>query len=280
VEAEQKTGFFYLTRWYRLRDGEEFPDALGAPGCETGYCHFLVLAADNRTFSITLCLSELDPLRHSPRDAEVFDRIAAVVPLTAPWIARGEGTSDPKPFANVHDRKRHLVDKKGPVVTGYVLVGDSALCTNPNLGRGASLGMVHAQHLASTITDATANPLAYAIDFHQWTVEHLGVWFELQASVDSHYLRRLSAFFAAEAEASLPPASYPARAMCALAISAATDPRIAALFIKVSTVMITLDEALAEPGVAEAIQPNLANAGSFFPPQSFPRAEFERLAAL
>jgi len=277
LESVQKTGFFYLTRWYRLRDGEQPPEMVGTPGCETGYSHFIVMLADNRTFSITMCLSDADPLRHAPRDATVFDRIVAALPLTAPWIERGIGTSGPEPFANVHDRKRSLVDGEGPIVGGYVLVGDSALCTNPNLGRGVSLALAHAQHLASTVTAVREDPSAYVAAFQKWTDENLGIWFDLQVLIDAHYLRRLAAFFAQEPEDALPAAPYPARAMCALGIAAMQDPRLAILFRKVTSVLMTLDEALGEPGVEEAIKPYLANPGSFFPPQEFPRSRFEQL---
>jgi len=277
LEYEQKTGFFYLTRWYRLRDGEQPSEAVGTPGCETGYSHFIVMPADNRTFSITMCLSDADPLRHAARDAEVFDRIVAALPLTAPWIARGIAITSPEPFANVHDRKRSLVDGEGPVVGGYVLVGDSALCTNPNLGRGVSLALAHAQHLASTVTSVREDPSAYVVAFQQWTDENLGIWFDLQVMIDAHYLRRLAAFFAQEPEDSLPVAPYPARAMCALGIASLQDPRLAIVFRKVTSVLMTLEEALGEPGVEDAIKPYLANPGSFFPPQTFPRSQFEQL---
>src|SRR6185436_12603882 len=57
-------------------------------------------------------------------------------------------------IAGIEDRhRRHVVDGE-PVVTGLVAVGDAWACTNPSLGRGASLGLLHALTLRDAVREA------------------------------------------------------------------------------------------------------------------------------
>ena len=47
-------------------------------------------------------------------------------------------------MAKIEDRVRSLVVDGRPVATGVLTVGDSWACTNPSVGRGVSIGMLHA----------------------------------------------------------------------------------------------------------------------------------------
>ena len=40
-----------------------------------------------------------------------------------------------------------------PVATGLVAVGDSWACTNPSIGRGASIGLLHAVALRDVLRE-------------------------------------------------------------------------------------------------------------------------------
>ena len=58
------TGIVYLSRFYALRDGCEFPPRTGLIGGDLGYLKYGVFLGDNRTFSITLATpSDDDELR-------------------------------------------------------------------------------------------------------------------------------------------------------------------------------------------------------------------------
>ena len=63
-------------------------------------------------------------------------------------------------MARMENRYRRLADTDGPIVGGLVLLGDSALHTNPTAGRGASLALAQAQHLATTL-DKAGDPVSY-----------------------------------------------------------------------------------------------------------------------
>src|SRR5579859_1513583 len=251
-EQHQEVGFSYLTRWYRLKDGASAPEQPGPPGTQAPYGLFMAAPADRRTFCIMIGLSHEDPLRKILFDPTIFDRVAAAEPFCAPWLKAGVGTTTPQPFANVHNGRRALLDDAGPIVTGFVLVGDSATHTNPTLGRGTSLALAHAQHLARTAHEAPADPHGYAAQFAAWTERHLGVWYESQSAIDAAASVRLRATFTWEP---VPRAAYAARAIEALGVAAASDPRIAGLLQRLIGVLMTLDEVLAQPGVADQIQP-------------------------
>lgn len=273
-EQHQEVGSSYLTRWYRLKDGAPAPEQFGPPGTQAPYGLFMAVPADRRTFCIMIGLSHEDPLRKSMLDPAIFDRVAAEERLCAPWLRAGVGMTPPQPFANVHNGRRALVDDEGPIVTGFVLVGDSATHTNPTLGRGTSLALAHAQELARTAHQAGTDPYGYAARFAAWTERNLGVWYESQSAIDAAASVRLRATFTGEP---VPRAAHPARAIEALGAASASDPRIAGLLQRLIGLLMTLDEVLAQPGVAEQIEPWLENEGRQFPPSALTRRRFEQL---
>ena len=271
-EEHQQVGFSYLTRWYRLKDEASAPEQFGPPGTQAPYGLFMAVPADRRTFCIMIGLSHEDPLGKRLFDPTTFDRVAGEEPLCAPWLKAGAGTTAPQPFANVHNGRRSLVDDEGPIVTGFVLVGDSATHTNPTLGRGTSLALAHAQQLARTADQAGADPAGYAARFAAWTERNLGVWYESQSAIDAAASVRLRATFTGEP---VPRPAQAARAIEALGVAATTDQRIASLLQQLIGLLMTLDEVLAQPGVAEQLEPLLENEGRQFPPSGLTRQRFE-----
>ena len=267
-------GFSYLTRWYRLKDDATAPEQLGPPGVQAPYGLFMAMPGDCRTFCIMNGLAIEDPLRKTMFDPAVFDRVNAEVPLCAPWLKAGTGIRDPQPFANVHNGRRLLVDDEGPIVTGFLLVGDSATHTNPTLGRGTSLALAHAQQVARTAHEAQADPYRYAAAFADWTERNLGIWYESQSAIDSAASVRLRATFTGEP---VPRPAYSARVIEALGAASVSDQRIAGLLQRLIGVLMPLSEVLAEPGVAEQIEPLLENEGRQFPPCELTRQRFEEL---
>ena len=79
------------------------------------------------------------------RRVDVFDRVVRSYPLAAHWVD-GEPLTDVDVFARIEDRHRQYWVDDQPVVTGLVAVGDAWACTNPSLGRGATIGL--RQHVA------------------------------------------------------------------------------------------------------------------------------------
>ena len=56
-------------------------------------------------------------------------------------------------LAGIEDRFQRLVVDGTPVATGVVSVGDAWACTNPSLGRGASIGLLHARALTDLLRE-------------------------------------------------------------------------------------------------------------------------------
>ena len=278
-EKLQECGFFYLTRWYHLHDGETFPDALPPVVANLEYLNAMVFAGDSGFYSFTTIMSVRDPLRHAIRDPRAFDRVLGEIPLLEPWLARGTPVSEAEPLTRIDNRYRKLVDADGPVVTGFALLGDSSVHTNPTNGRGVSLGFAHAQHLAETVDRARADPVQYATDFARWTSTNIGVWYNSQVANDAAAIARLEASLDGR---ELPQPSDPtARYTRALMDLTATDPEVGAAFARVAHLLITPAELVRDASVNRKVMAYLATDPDFAQPRSAgpKRAEFEALVA-
>ena len=106
----------------------------------------------------------------SLRQPEIWARAAASFPLVAHW-ANGEPLeSDITAMAGIEDRSRRYVLDGMPVATGVVPVADSWACSNPSVGRGASIGLLHAVALRDLVRDGPLDyPLAFALAWDEVT---------------------------------------------------------------------------------------------------------------
>ena len=73
------------------------------------------------------------------------------LPLAAHWLDGEPLEDEVVVMAKIEDRHRSFTVDGMPVATGVVAVADSWACTNPSLGRGATLGMLHALALRDTV---------------------------------------------------------------------------------------------------------------------------------
>src|SRR5258706_7164673 len=234
--ARQDCEFFYLTRYYRLREGMEYPEFHGPTMSVAPYGSFIAFAGDNRTFSLTIILSMRDPLRARPRDPDVYDRLFAHSPKHAPWLERGVPITEPQVLARIENRSHYLVVEGKPVVTGLALVGDSALHTNPTFGRGVSLAYAQAQRLAQTVDDAAKDPAGFIVRFEDWTRRHLDIWFQAQVGMDSHRLKVIAAALEGRAP---PPAAGPVLYHSAVQGLAETDPVVGRALMRWAHLLVT-----------------------------------------
>ncbi len=79
-EESSPCGILYYTRHYKLRDGQDEPPRdpkAAAGGADLGYIKFGVFIADNRHFSVTLAVPEIESqLRTAVMKPEIFDAAA------------------------------------------------------------------------------------------------------------------------------------------------------------------------------------------------------------
>ena len=84
LETTDDTGIVYLSRFYRLRDGCDYPPRSGPIGGDLGYIKYGVFSGDNRTFSVTLAIPTDDlELRRRLTDPQAFDGCARGLVATA-----------------------------------------------------------------------------------------------------------------------------------------------------------------------------------------------------
>ncbi len=189
-------GILYFTRHYKLRDGVDEPPREGAPGAgDLGYLKYGVFPADNRHFSITLAVPEIEmALRTAILRPETFDAICLALPGTARWVdpARAEAASKVFGMGNLHSVWRVYAPDRKPRVTNFYPVGDSALRTNPLYGRGCSTGAIQA-HLLADIFAETKDPSQRLVALERRTREELRPFFDVMVKQDIQAIRRAAA---------------------------------------------------------------------------------------
>ncbi len=193
TEEESPAGILYFTRHYKLRDGADEPVRDGTPGAgDLGYIKFGVFPADNRHFSITLAVPEIETtLRMAIMKPEMFDAICMEVPGCARWVdpARSEAASQVFSMGNLKSTWRSYVHAGQPQVLNFFAVGDATVRTNPLYGRGCSSGVVHAHLLRQTL-DTGDNPRTRAVLFDADTRRALRPFYDSMIRQDKQAIRR------------------------------------------------------------------------------------------
>ena len=187
-EEESPAGILYFTRHYRLRDGAEEPPRDGTPGAgDLGYIKFGVFTADNRHFSVTLAMPEIETeLRMAVDEAGSVRSHLRRDPGCARWTdpARAEPASQVFSMGNLKSMWRSLRCRQ-PQVLNFFALGDAAVRTNPLYGRGCSAGVVHA-HILRDVLDATSDPAARAVKFDAETRKALRPFYDSMVRQDAH----------------------------------------------------------------------------------------------
>ena len=109
-------------------------------------------AGGQRHLERVVTSSSRDRALRGLRDQRRWEAAVARYPLVANWLD-GEPITGIDVIAGIEDRYRRLVVDAQPVATGIVAVGDAWACTNPSLGRGAAIGLLHAGCLRDVLRD-------------------------------------------------------------------------------------------------------------------------------
>jgi flavin-dependent dehydrogenase len=159
-----------------------------------------------------------------------------------------------------------------------VAIGDAAVQTNPTYGRGVSMAMTHAQHLARVAERATADPVGFVQEFDDWTARHLGVWFRAQVAADTVGVARIKAGLRGQRPA---PSSDPfVRLMAGMEALAASDEVVGRGLGRMAHLLITPAELLADREVVRRVTAYLGAGDPAEQPVEGPtRAEFESIVA-
>lgn len=248
-EVIDDCGFVYYGRHFRSADGS-VPPNIGGLLQPYGSISVLTLPADNGTWGVGVITSSKDTVMRGLLDVDCWERVVRAYPLVAHW-ADGEAITDVKLMAKIEDRQRTYLVDGAPVATGVVALADAWACTNPSLGRGISMGMMHAALLRSVLRDVgLSDPRALALRFAEATAATVEPYFTDTLNFDHHRLAEIDAVIAGQ--------TYETDDRVwnlgnALAASVMHDGDLLRGMLSIVGLLERDTDVLARPGVAEAV---------------------------
>ena len=182
AEEAEDSGFTYYTRYFRSAAGEQ-PQFITGLLTPFGSFSLLTLPGDAGTWSVTVYISSRDQALKELRQPEKWTALVAACPLHA-HLLDGEPLTDVLAMSGIVDRRRRLAVDGTPVVTGLVTIGDSACCTNPSLGRGMTMGFIHAVGTVEVIGNHLGDPVALAAEHDRMTEDQVIPWYRATVEFD------------------------------------------------------------------------------------------------
>ncbi len=250
-EEVEDSGFMYYGRHFRSPDGEIPPLMCGilAPW---GTVSTLTLPADNGTWGLGIITSGKDAALRGLKETETWMRTWRSIPLVAHWAdAEPIDGDDVAIMAKIEDRHRSFVVDGTPVATGVLAVADSWACTNPSLGRGASIGLMHAVALRDLLRIASFDfPMELAQRWNEVTDAVVEPYFKSTLEFDRHRLAEIDAGIDGK---DYDPGDPGYEFAHGLAAAAGSDPELFRAMLRIAGVMACPDEIFAAPGVAEKV---------------------------
>ncbi|MBI2709214.1 MAG: NAD(P)-binding protein [Actinobacteria bacterium] len=249
-EEMADSGFVYYGRHFRSPDGS-LPAAFGPPLQPYGSYSVLALPADHGTWGVGLIASAKDPAVRRAKDLDRWEQVVRSSPLHAHWLD-GEPLEDGVTvMAKIEDRLRRIVVDGSPVVTGVLPVADSWACTNPSVGRGASIGLLHAIALRDLLREGPIDdPRALAERWDEVTASTVEPWYRSTLAFDEHRLGEMEAEIAGGRYEPDDPAWELGHA---LQDAASRDPDCLRAMLDVANLLRTPEEVLADAPTLEKV---------------------------
>ncbi|MCU7728497.1 FAD-dependent monooxygenase [Actinoplanes sp. KI2] len=249
VEERSDSGFVYYCRHFRSRTGEQ-PAALSNLLQNYDSLSAITLPGDNGTWSVVLTTASRDRALRGLREPARWHAAVARYPLIAHW-ADGEPISGVDVLAGLEDRQRRLVAEGEPVATGVVAVGDAWACTNPSVGRGASMAMIHAGLLRDLLRETDpADHDKLARRFDEASMQVVEPLYRATVWNDRHRLAEMAADAAGTAYRTDDPRWPMSKALFAASL---VDPDLARGYTSIAAFIATPDEVFGGAGVAERV---------------------------
>jgi len=250
LQEVEDSGFIYYGRHFRSADGS-IPAMLGGLLTEAGSVSLLSLPADNGTWGLGIIASAGDAAVRGLKDVDTWTRVARSFPLIAHWTDGEPLEAGVVVMAKIEDRYNRFVVDGAPVATGVLAVGDSWACTNPSLGRGATIALMHAVVLRDALRGGVAeDPAKLALDFDAATEATVGPWYRTTLSFDRHRLRDMEAVIAG---GTYDPGDPEWEITRALQAAVGSDPDVFRSFLRIVGVLSLPDEVLSQPGILERV---------------------------
>lgn len=249
AEEAEDSGFTYYSRYFRSPGGE--PPAFVA-GLLTPFDSFslLTLPGDAGTWSVTIVISSRDQALKELRREENWARLVSACPLHA-HLLNGEPVSGIIAMSGIVDRRRRLVVDGTPVATGILPVGDALCCTNPSLGRGMAMGLIHAAGTAEVIGQHLGDPVTLAAAHDQMSEERVVPWYRQTVALDRARNREIDASIAGEAPAAAPGSDgMDSPAWAQIQVAMLYDADVFRAFLEILSVLALPEQIMARPGFA------------------------------
>jgi 2-polyprenyl-6-methoxyphenol hydroxylase-like FAD-dependent oxidoreductase len=249
VEEREDCGFVYYGRHFRSSDGT-LPEALASPVQNHDSVGVLTLAADNGTWSVVITTSARDRALRALRDPAAWHAALSRYPLAAHW-ADGEPISGIDVMAGIEDRYRRLVVDGDPVATGIVAVADAWACTNPSVGRGATIGLTHARSLRDLLRESDpADHEKIARRFDEVTTRVAEPIYRATVWMDRHRLAEIDADIAGVPYRTDDQRWFVGKALFAASLA---DPDLIRDYAAIGGLLTTPDQVLSRPGVLDRV---------------------------
>ncbi|MBV8813436.1 MAG: FAD-dependent oxidoreductase [Verrucomicrobia bacterium] len=250
IEEAEDSGFIYYTRFFRSGTGV-MPAYRSLVQTYFHSFSLLILPGDAGTWSVTVVISSGDPVLKNLRNPKYWGALIAACPLHAHWLD-GEPITDVVSMAGTIDRYRRFVQDGAPVATGIISVGDSWACTNPSLGRGITMGLMHAAGTVEVVQQQLANPLALALSHDCMTEARVAPWYRDTIEIDRRRLAGINAIIEGRPEPDQP-ADPRAQTGKALSVAMMYDADLFRAGVELRSLLALPHEVMARPGMVDRI---------------------------
>ncbi|HUI04027.1 MAG TPA: hypothetical protein VLZ77_10825 [Acidimicrobiales bacterium] len=250
TEELEDMGFVYYGRHFRSPDGST-PPVMGPLLQAYGSVSTLTLPADNGTWGVGLITSAGDKAMRQARHTDTWTAVIKSLPLVAHWLDGEPIDEGIAVMAKIEDRHRDFFVDGSPVATGIAPVGDSWACTNPSLGRGATLGLLHALALRDTLRDVGVDdPGTTAAAWQDVTMRALEPWYRATVDFDRHRLEEIDAEI--RGEEYRPDGEY-WDVVQGLQFASGQDPDCLRAVLEIFGLLRPADEVVSDPAVFDKI---------------------------
>jgi 2-polyprenyl-6-methoxyphenol hydroxylase-like FAD-dependent oxidoreductase len=270
-EEGEDSGFIYYGRYFRSDDGST-PPLYGPPLAPIGTFSILTLPSDNGTWAVAFVTASGDKPLKQLRHIDRWETLLRACPAHAHWL-EGEPISEMLAMGGLVDRYRRLSRDGRPLVTGVALLADAFSCTNPSLGRGISLGLMHARSLRDTVASMDGDPLVFAEAWDAITEQESTPWYRETLDEDRARLAEMEALREGREP---PPPSEATVLRDALITAALGDADLFRTYLDSRACIARLGESLADPAAAARVFELAAGQT----PLAFPGPDREELLGL
>jgi 2-polyprenyl-6-methoxyphenol hydroxylase-like FAD-dependent oxidoreductase len=273
AEEMEDSGFVYYARHFASADGS-LPVSKGPGLQEHGTVSSLTLPADNGTWAVVIVASAADRALGGLTDTRRWSAVVRSLPLIAHWIDAEPLNPRVVKMSGIEDRHRCLVVGGEPVATGVVPLADAWSCTNPSLGRGVSIGVVHGRVLRDALRRSDpAEPRQFALDFQDATMASVEPWYRATVRYDRHRLAEIDAHIRGN---TYDPGDAEFEGIRRIQFAARLDPDCLRASLAMINVLRTPADVLAQPGILRKAQA----AGAGWRDRAFPGPTRSELVAI